>query len=263
MSAYTTIECLIEDKVAHVWLNRPKVHNAFNATVISELYACFEALDKQKDVRVIVLGGRGKSFSAGADLSWMKQMGQADFDTNCADALKLAKMLQRIATVRQPTIARVHGAALGGGMGLASACDVCVASVNAKFATSEVRLGLAPSTISPYVIKAIGARQAARYFLTAERIDAKVAHQIGLAHEVAQDDDELDEIITRLIDEIKKGAPDAQRASKALISMVFGADIDDKLLVATANHIASVRTSNEAYDGLDAFLNKQTPVWVK
>lgn len=263
MTTYTTIECLISDEVAHVWLNRPDVHNAFNATVIAELHACFDELDKRTDVRVIVLGGRGKSFSAGADLSWMKQMGQADFDTNSADALRLAKMLERLATTRQPTIARVHGVALGGGMGLASACDMCVASTNAKFATSEVRLGLAPSTISPYVIRAIGARQASRYFLTAERIGADKAYHIGLVHEIAQDDDELDKIIANLVSEIKKGAPNAQFASKELIAMVAHASIDDMLLTSTAHHIATVRTGDEAKAGLDAFLNKQTPPWVK
>lgn len=263
MNSYTTIECIIDNQIAHVWLNRPDVHNAFNANVISELHACFDALDKEADVRVIVLGGRGKSFSAGADLSWMKEMGQADFDTNSTDALKLAKMLERIATVRQPTIARVHGAALGGGMGLVSACDIAVASQNAKFATSEVRLGLAPSTISPYVVRAIGARQASRYFLTAERINANTAQQIGLVHEVAEDDDGLDEIISQIISEIKKGAPNAQTASKELITMVDHASINDSLLSGTANHIATVRTGDEAKSGLDAFLNKQTPHWIK
>lgn len=260
---FDTLECTIDQQIAHVWLNRPDVHNAFNATVIAELHACFDELDERDDVRAIVLGGRGKSFSAGADLSWMKQMGQADFDTNSQDALKLAKMLHRIATLTKPTIARVHGAALGGGMGLSSACDICIASSAAKFATSEVRLGLAPSTISPYVIKAIGARQAARYFVTAERIDAKKAYAIGLVHEVAEDEAQLDAIISQLIDEILKGAPHAQHASKELITMVAHADIDDELLQKTAHHIAKIRTGDEAKSGLDAFLNKQTPTWIK
>lgn len=263
MNAYTTIECLISNETAHVWLNRPDVHNAFNATVISELYTCFDELDKRDDVRVIVLGGRGKSFSARADLSYMKQMGQADFDTNATDALKLAQMLRRLATVHQPTIARVHGSALGGGMGLASACDICVTSINAKFATSEVRLGLAPSTISPYVIRAIGERQAGRYFLTAERISANKAHQLGLVHEVAQTDSELDEIIGLLVSEILKGSPMAQTASKTLIPLVAHQPIDNELLTQTANHIANVRTSKDAKAGLSAFLDKQNPPWVK
>ncbi|WII95269.1 enoyl-CoA hydratase/isomerase family protein [Moraxella haemolytica] len=260
---FDTLECTIHDQIAHVWLNRPDVHNAFNATVIAELHACFDELDGRDDVRVVVLGGRGKSFSAGADLTWMKQMGEADFNTNSQDALKLAKMLHRIATLTKPTIARVHGAALGGGMGLASACDICVASSAAKFATSEVRLGLSPSTISPYVIKAIGARQAGRYFLTAERIDAKQAHAIGLVHEVTDDEMGLDALIDDLIDNILKGAPKAQHASKELIDMVAHADIDDELLQKTANHIAKIRTGDEAKSGLGAFLSKQTPTWIK
>ena len=172
------------DQVATVWLNRAELHNAFNTVVIEELQQCLDALNCRDDVRVVILAGRGKSFSAGADLNWMKQAGQASSADNEADALKLAKMLQRLATLKQPTIARVHGVALGGGMGLASACDICIASNDAQFATSEVRLGLAPSTISPYVIRAIGARQAARYFLTAERISAQQAQKIGLVHEV-------------------------------------------------------------------------------
>ncbi|WP_205276602.1 enoyl-CoA hydratase-related protein, partial [Moraxella canis] len=148
------------NQVATVWLNRPEVHNAFNEGVISELQRAFEDLGADDEVRVVMLAGRGKSFSAGADLNWMKKAGEADLDENIADAERLAKMLQTLATLPKPTIARVHGAALGGGMGLASTCDICIASTEAKFATSEVRLGLAPSTISPYVIRALGERQA-------------------------------------------------------------------------------------------------------
>lgn len=173
------------------------MHNAFNTTVIEELHACFKQINTRDDIRVVVLAGRGKSFSAGADLNWMKQAGQASSAENEADALKLAQMLDALATLKQPTIARVHGIAFGGGMGLASACDICIASTDAKFATSEVRLGLAPSTISPYVIRAIGARQASRY-LTAERISAREAKQIGLAHEVA-DAEDLDKKFKKLL----------------------------------------------------------------
>lgn len=174
------------------------MHNAFNTTVIEELHACFKQINTRDDIRVVVLAGRGKSFSAGADLNWMKQAGQASSAENEADALKLAQMLDALATLKQPTIARVHGIAFGGGMGLASACDICIASTDAKFATSEVRLGLAPSTISPYVIRAIGARQASRYFLTAERISAREAKHIGLAHEVA-DAEDLDKKFKKLL----------------------------------------------------------------
>lgn len=258
---FNSIECVIEQQLAHIWLNRADVHNAFNAEVIAELHQCFKQLNQRDDVRVVILAGKGKSFSAGADLNWMKQAGQATAEENQADALKLAEMLHALATLKQPTIARVHGAALGGGMGLASACDICVASTSAQFATSEVRLGLAPSTISPYVIRAIGARQAGRYFLTAERISATQAKDIGLAHEVCEPD-ELDSTIQKIVDAILLGAPHAQHASKQLIAMVSGRQVDDELLNETAQHIANLRQGDEAKAGLSAFLNKQTPSWI-
>lgn len=259
---YQFLQLEQQDQVATVWINRAELHNAFNTQVIEELHACFQALNTRDDIRVVILAGRGKSFSAGADLNWMKQAGQASTAENQADALKLAKMLQSLATLKQPTIARVHGIAFGGGMGLASACDICVASTDAKFATSEVRLGLAPSTISPYVIRAIGARQASRYFLTAERISAEQAHAIGLAHEVTtpeQLDSKIDEIVQTLL----LGGPEAQHASKQLIQMVNQQVLTEDLLLQTAQHIAHVRQGDEAKNGLNAFLNKQSPAWIK
>lgn len=249
------------DQVATVWLNRAELHNAFNTVVIEELQQCFDALNCRDDVRVVILAGRGKSFSAGADLNWMKQAGQASSADNEADALKLAKMLQRLATLKQPTIARVHGVALGGGMGLASACDICIASNDAQFATSEVRLGLAPSTISPYVIRAIGARQAARYFLTAERISAQQAQKIGLVHEVTSAE-ELDAKIAEIVANLLLGGPQAQAASKQLIQMVDQQVLTEDLLRQTAQHIAHVRQGSEAKNGLSAFLDKQRPAWI-
>ncbi|OOR85377.1 enoyl-CoA hydratase/isomerase family protein [Moraxella canis] len=249
------------NQVATVWLNRPEVHNAFNEGVISELQRAFEDLGADDEVRVVMLAGRGKSFSAGADLNWMKKAGEADLDENIADAERLAKMLQTLATLPKPTIARVHGAALGGGMGLASTCDICIASTEAKFATSEVRLGLAPSTISPYVIRAIGERQARRYFLTAERIDAQTAYHIGLAHEVCAPD-ELDATVDKIIQAILQGAPNAQADSKTLIDMVAKKVVDEALLTETAKHIANIRQGSEAKEGLQAFLNKRSPAWI-
>lgn len=249
------------NQVATVWLNRPEVHNAFNEGVISELQRALEDLGADDEVRVVMLAGRGKSFSAGADLNWMKKAGEADLDENIADAERLAKMLQTLATLPKPTIARVHGAALGGGMGLASTCDICIASTEAKFATSEVRLGLAPSTISPYVIRAIGERQARRYFLTAERIDAQTAYHIGLAHEVCAPD-ELDATVDKIIQAILQGAPNAQADSKTLIDMVAKKAVDEALLTETAKHIANIRQGSEAKEGLQAFLNKRSPAWI-
>ncbi|MGB8696615.1 enoyl-CoA hydratase/isomerase family protein [Acinetobacter sp.] len=258
---YQFLQLEQQNQVATVWINRAELHNAFNTTVIEELQHCFTALNTRDDVRVVVLAGRGKSFSAGADLNWMKQAGQASQAENEADALKLAKMLQSLATLKQPTIARVHGIAFGGGMGLASACDICIASSDAKFATSEVRLGLAPSTISPYVIRAIGARQASRYFLTAERITAEQAQKIGLVHEVTAIE-ELDSKIDEIVQALLLGGPEAQASSKQLIQLVDQQVLTEELLLQTAQHIAHVRQGSEAKNGLSAFLDKQSPSWI-
>lgn len=260
--SYQFLQLEQQGAVATVWMNRAELHNAFNTQVIEELHACFAAIDQRDDIRVVILAGRGKSFSAGADLNWMKQAGAASRQENEADALKLAQMLHQLASLKQPTIARVHGIAFGGGMGLASACDICVASTEAKFATSEVRLGLAPSTISPYVIRAIGARQASRYFLTAERIGAEQALNIGLAHEVAEPD-ALDQTIDTIVDALLLGGPEAQAASKQLIQMVNQQELTQDLLLQTAQHIAHVRQGTEAKNGLNAFLNKQSPSWIQ
>lgn len=259
---YQYLELEQRDQVATVWINRAELHNAFNTQVIEELDACFTALNHRDDIRVVILAGRGKSFSAGADLNWMKQAGQASKADNEADALKLAKMLQSLATLKQPTIARVHGIAFGGGMGLASACDICIASLDAKFATSEVRLGLAPSTISPYVIRAIGARQASRYFLTAERISAEQAQAIGLVHEVSSAE-LLDSKVDEMVQALLLGGPEAQASSKQLIQMVDQQELNEALLLETAQHIAHIRQGAEAKNGLTAFLNKQSPDWIK
>lgn len=246
--------------VATVWLERPEVHNAFNAALIAQLKQCFDELNQRDDVRVVVLAGRGKSFSAGADLNWMKAAGAASQADNQADAERLADMLYALASLKQPTIARVQGAAMGGGMGLAATCDICIAADKAIFATSEVRLGLAPSTISPYVIRAIGERQAQRYFLTAERISAQKAVEIGLAHEVVALDD-LDAKVDEIVQALLLGGPYAQQASKQLINMVAKQDNTLELRLETAKHIAQVRAGSEAKEGLNAFLDKRQAAW--
>ena len=246
--------------VATVWLERPEVHNAFNADLIHQLKDCFVALNQRDDVRVVVLAGRGKSFSAGADLNWMKAAGAASEAENQADAQQLADMLYALATLKQPTIARVQGAAMGGGMGLAATCDICIAGDKAMFATSEVRLGLAPSTISPYVIRAIGERQAQRYFLTAERISAAKAAEIGLAHEVVGME-ALDAKVEEIVAALLLGGPVAQQASKQLIALVAKRDNSAELRTQTAAHIASVRAGQEAKEGLNAFLEKRAAAW--
>ncbi len=254
------IDLQIENAVATVWLNRPELHNAFNAELINQLIQCFHDLKNNQQVRVVVLAGHGKSFSAGADLNWMKAAGEASYAENVQDAERLALMLHLLKNLPQPTIAKVQGAALGGGMGLASVCDICIASERAIFATSEVRLGLAPSTISPYVIAAIGQRQASRYFLTAERISAQQALSIGLVHEVCEHDD-LDACVVEMINHILKGASQAQTASKELIQRVANQEVTEELRLKTSQHIAHLRQGQEAKEGLVAFLEKRPANW--
>ena len=258
---YETLEILCEGGIATIWMNRPDVHNAFNEQLIAELTAACQALDADDAVRVVVLAGRGKSFSAGADLNWMRRAAEASVEVNLADARKLAGMLRTLAEMDKPTIARVHGAALGGGMGLASACDICVAGEGAVFATSEVRFGIIPSAISPYVIRAIGARQASRYFQTAERISAARARELGLAHEVVAAD-AIDARVHELVAALLQGGPRSQGAAKALIRAVADQPVSDALVEDTARRIATLRATPEAREGLAAFLDKRPAAWV-
>ncbi|MCB1901073.1 enoyl-CoA hydratase/isomerase family protein [Cognatazoarcus halotolerans] len=258
---YETLEIERSGGVATIWMNRPDVHNAFNARLIADLTAACEALDADESVRVVVLGGRGKSFSAGADLNWMKAAGEASVEENLADARRLAGMLRTLSGMATPTIARVQGAALGGGMGLASACDICVASEKAVFATSEVRFGIIPSAISPYVIRAIGERQSYRYFQTAERISAARAGEIGLAHEVTSVD-ALDAKVDEIVAALLAGGPRAQAAAKDLIRAVANKPVDDAVVEDTSRRIAGLRATPEAKEGLSAFLEKRPANWV-
>jgi methylglutaconyl-CoA hydratase len=246
--------------VAWIWMNRPDVHNAFDETLIAELTAAFAALDADESARAIVLAGEGKSFSAGADVNWMKRQGAAPLYHNLADARKLATLFRTIASCRTPTLARVHGAALGGGMGLVCACDIAVASTKAQFATSEVRLGLIPAAIGPYVIRAIGERQAYRYFQTAERITAERARELGLAHEVAAPD-ELDARVQQVLDALLLGGPLAQAAATELIRAVAHKPVDDAVVEDTARRIGTLRATAEAAEGLSAFIDKRSAAW--
>lgn len=258
---YETLEIVVAQGVATIWMNRPDVHNAFNAQLIADITAACRQLDADDAVRVVVLAGRGKSFSAGADLNWMKAAGEASVEANLADARKLAGMLRTLAEMRKPTIARVQGAALGGGMGLASACDICVASDKAVFATSEVKFGIIPSAISPYVIRAIGERQAYRYFQSAERISAQRAGEIGLAHEVVAAE-ELDAKVGEIVTALLQGGPKSQAAAKDLIRAVANRPVSDEVVEDTAQRIAGLRATPEAKEGLDAFLSKRPAAWV-
>ena len=259
--SYETLEIVREGGVATIWMNRPDVHNAFNAQLIADLTtACIE-LDADGAVRAVVLAGRGKSFSAGADLNWMKAAGEASEAENFADAMKLAGMLRTLAEMKKPTIARVHGAALGGGMGLASACDICIAGDKAVFATSEVKFGIIPSAISPYVIRAIGERQAYRYFQTAERITAARAAALGLAHEAVATE-ELDAKVKEVVEALLQGGPKSQAAAKDLIRAVANRPVSDAVVEDTARRIASLRVTPEAKEGLAAFLDKRPAAWI-
>ncbi len=255
-----TIEVEQHGATAWVWMNRPTVHNALNEDMIREMTAAFRTLGEDAAVRVIVLSGRGKSFSAGADVDYMKQQAAAGAKDNLASARELAEMFRAIATCPRPTIARVNGAAIGGGLGLLSACDIALASNAAVFAASEVRLGLIPATIAPYVVQAIGARAARRLFLTGERITAEQAEKIGLLH-AATSPEELDEKINALISNLLAGAPGAQKAAKDLIDAVADRPMTQELMEETAVRIATIRSESEAHEGLAAFLEKRPASW--
>lgn len=246
--------------VATLWLNRPDKHNAFDEHLIAAITDALRALAGDDTVRAVVLAGRGRSFSAGGDLDWMRRAAGYGYEENLADANALATMLRTLAELPKPTIARVHGAALGGGMGLACACDIAVASEAAVFATSEVKFGLIPATIGPYVLRAIGARQAQRYFQTAERIDAARALQIGLVHEVTGEA-ALDARIAEITTALRAGGPKAQAAAKRFIADVADRVIDDALVASTADAIARIRATEEAREGLTAFLEKRGAAW--
>jgi len=259
---YATIEIQAGQGVAVLWLNRPEVRNAFNETMIAELTAAFGELEADRAVRAVVLAGRGKVFCAGADLNWMKRMGELDFEENRKDALVFGAMLSRLHSMKKPTVARVHGAAFAGGMGLIAACDIAVASVETEFSVSEVRLGLAPATISPYVLAAMGERAAHRYFLTAERFPAAEAYRIGFVQELSQPA-ELDATVNAILGELVQGAPAAHAVTKDLIHTVAGRRIDSELMDDMATRIATARASAEGKEGVRAFLEKRRPAWLQ
>src|SRR5436190_5081170 len=251
----------VRDGVATVTLNRPEIHNAFDETLIAKLTQTFVALDDDRNVRVVVLAGAGRSFCAGADLNWMKRMASFSDEENLHDATALAAMLRALHALSKPTIARVHGAAYGGGVGLIAAADIAIAVPEATFALTEAKLGLIPATIGPYVIEAIGARQARRYFLTAERFGAADALRMGLVHEVVALS-QIDARIAEFIASLRTAGPSAQLECKALIRGVAHRPIDADVISGTAGHIAAVRASAEGKEGVAAFLAKRRPAWL-
>lgn len=247
--------------IATVTLCDAQKHNAFDDNMIAALHETFTSLAGNTSVRAVVLAALGKSFSAGADLNWMKRMAGYDYAHNEADARALADMLQALYSLPQPTIARVQGAAFGGGVGLVSCCDIAVASSTASFCLSEVKLGLIPATISPYVITAMGERAAKRYFMTAERFDATTAQKLGLVSEVVSAD-ALDATIESLCQAICANGPNAVAAAKKLAQDIAGEAINESMLADTSARIAAIRVSPEGQEGLGAFLNKRTPNWI-
>ena len=258
---YSTLSIERQDRVATIWMDRPDVFNAFDEQLIADLGAACAELDADASVRVVVLAGRGKHFSAGADLNWMKRASVFTEEENRADARKFAHMLRALSDMCKPTVARVQGAALGGGTGLAAACDMAVASVDAQFATSEVKFGIIPAVISPYVLRAIGPRHALRYFQSGERFSAQRALAMGLVTEVCERD-QLDATIVQLVGLLMSGAPLAQQSAKHLIAAVDGCPIDAAISEETAQRIARQRATSEAKDGISAFLEKRTPAWL-
>jgi methylglutaconyl-CoA hydratase len=257
----TTLEIHVSHRVAVIWMARETVRNAFNEASIAELTEAFQTLGDDPDVRAIVLGGKGPAFCAGADLAWMKRMASFTHDENRADALKLATMLRTIHECKKPVIARVHGDAYAGGVGLVAACDIAVAAIGTGFCLSETKLGLIPATIGPYVIRAMGVSAARRYFLTAERFEASEAFRIGLVHDLAPAD-ELDTRINELLGTLMLTSTNAVTESKRLVRELAARPIDDAVVIDTAERIAAIRTSEDGREGVRAFLEKRKPRWV-
>jgi methylglutaconyl-CoA hydratase len=252
----------VKNSIATITLNRPEVHNAFNEGVIGDLTDLFTKAGNDKDVRAVILRGNGKSFSAGGDLNWMRKMADYTYQQNVDDAMRLGVLLKTINFLPKPTLALVHGNIFGGGVGLTACCDIAIAELGAQFCLSEVRIGLIPSIIAPYVINAMGERMARRYFMTAERFSADEAHRIGFVHELAEPG-KIDEVADKILTAILDGAPQAQGRGKKLMMDIIGRPIDDKLIELTVRQIAEARASEEGKEGLSAFLNKTDPSWRK
>ncbi len=251
----------VDNGVARVTLNRPEVRNAFNDEVIAELSTAFTDLAERDEVRAVVLAAEGPAFCAGADLNWMRRMADYTRAENLADAGKLAEMLRVIYACPKPTVARVQGDVFAGGMGLVAACDMAISVDTATYCLSEVKLGLIPATISPYVIRAMGARAAHRYFLTAERFSAAEALRIGFVHEVVAAD-ALSAKVDELVKALVSASPNAVRACKALVQEVAHRNIDAALIARTVEGIADIRASAEGKEGVQAFLQKRKPSWL-
>jgi methylglutaconyl-CoA hydratase len=258
---YQTLEIVRQAQSATVVLNRPDVRNAFNEVTIAEITQAFRELGADAGVRAIVLAANGPAFCAGADLNWMKKMAGYTRDENRADAAQLAEMLRTIYRCPKPVIAKVQGDCYAGGMGLVAACDITLAADSANFCLSEVKLGLVPATISPYVIKAIGENAARRYFITAERFSAQEALRIGFVHTVVQAD-ALDAATADIVKALSANSPNAVKEAKRLVQDVAGMPLTDALIADTAERIADIRSSEEGKEGVRSFLEKRKPGWL-
>ncbi len=258
-------ENLIVEKrntVAIVTLNRPEVRNAFDDVLIADLTKAFQEIERDQTVRVMVLAGAGKAFCAGADLNWMKRMAGYGYEDNLKDANALATMLKTLDRMSKPTVARVHGPAYAGGVGLVAACDIAIGSQDAEFCLTEVKLGLSPATISPYVVRAMGERLARRYFLTGEVIDAGEAYRLRLLSDVCPPE-ELDSAINAILGHLVIGGIAAQAKIKDLVRTVSAGPADDAMIADTARRIAEIRVSAEGREGIASFLEKRKPSWVR
>ena len=251
-----------EGALARLRLNRPELHNAFDAGLVAGLTSALERAGADPAVRVVVLEGAGASFSAGADLNWMRGMAAASEAENREDALRLARLMRTLDELPKPTIAKVHGAAFGGGVGLVACCDIAIGATEAKFGLTESRLGLLPAVISPYVIAAIGARQARRWFASAELFDASEAQRIGLLHDVVNPT-ALDTAVQRQVELLLKAGPIASASAKTLVRRVASGGNGEQLDADNAELIARLRVSPEGQEGLSAFLDKRKPAWTQ
>jgi methylglutaconyl-CoA hydratase len=261
MMSYQTLEVQCDNRTATVWLNRAGVRNAFDEMSIAELTQAFRTLGADEHIRMIILAARGPVFCAGADLNWMKKMAGYTHAENLADAAQLADMLLTIYQCPQPVVAKVHGDCYGGGMGLVAACDIAIAADTVNFCLSEVKVGLIPATISPYVIRAMGENAARRYFLTAERFSAQEALRIGFTHEVVPGA-ALDDTVNRIVHALISASPHAVREAKRLVRDIGGAPLTEKLIADTVARIADIRASGQGREGVQAFLEKRKPSWL-
>ncbi len=259
---YQNILTEIDAGVGIITLNRPERHNAFDDALIGELSAAIDFMAVEPAVRVLVISSVGKSFCAGADLNWMKRAAGYSSEENLRDSRALAEMLRRLAQCPKPTIARIQGPAYGGGVGLVACCDVAIATFDAAFALTEVKLGIIPAVISPHVIAAIGERYARRYMLTAERFSAAEAYRIGLLHEIVADDTALDEAVGEIVDALLKNGPRALAECKELVAAVAWKPLSPDVIEDTAQRITRLRASAEGREGMTAFLEKRKPSWI-